>query len=127
MMRHRCAVSGDTSGAKVNATVHAEHSGYTFTSPKDADVRIALRINVNVVKEQKTEVITDINVNEDAPIDKTSQPGIVIYFAEESDTLWDIAKKYHTTISEIASVNKIDENERLKNRQQLLIPKRRII
>lgn len=124
---HRCAVSGDTSGAKVNATVHAEHSGYTFTSPKDADVRIALRINVNVVKEQKTEVITDINVNEDAPIDKTSQPGIVIYFAEESDTLWDIAKKYHTTISEIASVNKIDENERLKNRQQLLIPKRRII
>ena len=51
------------------------------------------------------------------PIDKSSQPGIVIYFAEESDTLWDIAKRYHTTTAEIAQVNKIDEDEQLKNRE----------
>lgn len=124
---HRCDITGDVSGAAVKATVHTEHSGYTFKSATDADVRIALRLNVNVIKEQAADVITDINVHEDAPIDKTTQPGIMIYFAEESDTLWDIAKKYHTTISEIATVNKIDENERLKNRQQLLIPKRRVI
>lgn len=124
---HRFAVTGNTDGAIVDAGVYAEHNSYTFKSSTDADVRIALRVNVNVVKEKSADVITDIKINEDAPIDKTAQPGIVIYFAEESDTLWDIAKKYHTTTSEIASVNKIDENDRLKNRQQLIIPKRRVI
>ena len=89
-------------------------------------MRISLRLNVNVIKNQQTDVITDVEVNEDLPIDKSSQPGIVIYFAEESDTLWDIAKRYHTTTAEIAQVNKIDEDEQLKNRQQLLIPKRRV-
>ena len=90
-------------------------------------MRIALNVNVNVVKEKNADVITDIKINEDAPIDKSNQPGIVIYFAEETDTLWDIAKRYHTTTEEIALVNKIDENAALKNRQQLLIPKRRVV
>jgi len=124
---HRCAVAGSVTGAGVDASVHIEHNSYTFKSSTDADVRIGLSVSVNVIKEKTADFITDIMINEEAPIDKTSQAGIVIYFAEESETLWDIAKRYHTTTGEIASVNKIDENERLKNRQQLIIPKRRAI
>lgn len=123
---HRTEISKSVPGATVSATVHEEHGSYSFKSPSEADVRISLRLNVNVIKNQQTDVITDVEVNEDLPIDKSSQPGIVIYFAEESDTLWDIAKRYHTTTAEIAQVNKIDEDEQLKNRQQLLIPKRRV-
>lgn len=124
---HRVEIPKNVPEAVVDASVQSEHSGYTFKSQNEADVRIALRVNINVLKSQQTDVITDIEVNENLPIDKTEQPGIVIYFAEESDTLWDIAKRYHTTIGEIAAVNKLDENEQLKDRQQLLIPKRRAV
>lgn len=111
-------------GAAVKASVHSEHGGYTFKSPTEAEVRISLRLGIDVLRTHSADVITDIAVNTDEPIDKKSQPGIVIYFAESSDTLWDIAKRYNTTVSEIAAVNNIDENERLQDRQQLLIPKR---
>ncbi len=123
----RFEISGNADGASVNAVIHTEHSGYTFKSGSEAEIRVAMHVNANIVRNKSIDVITDVQVDEDAPIDKTSQPGIIIYFAEASDTLWDIAKRYNTTIDEIASVNKIDENEKLHNRQQLLIPKRRIV
>ncbi len=123
---HRVELSKNISDVSISASVREEHGDYNFKSPTEAEVRISLRLNVNVLKNKKTDFITDIEINEQQPIDKTSQPGIVIYFAEESDTLWDIAKKYHTTAEEIASINEIETDKRLENRQQLLIPKRRI-
>lgn len=123
----RCETSGDAKGAAVSASVRTEHAGYSFKSGTEAEVRVALHLDANVVRENSVEVITDIQINEDALIDKKSQPGIIIYFAEASDTLWDIAKRYNTTISEIASINKIGEDEMLHSRQQLLIPKRCVV
>ena len=35
----------------------------------------------------------------------TAQPGLVGYIVQEKEELWDIAKRYHTTMDEIAETN----------------------
>ena len=49
-------------------------------------------------------------------------PGIIGYIVKEEDKLWDLAKKYSTTVESIAKVNNLDKME-LKCGQKILIYK----
>ena len=48
---------------------------------------------------------------------------MVIYFVKPKDTLWLIAKKFDSTIEEIARVNEIEDVNRIMPGMQLFIPK----
>ena len=65
-----------------------------------------------------------MNLKENKKTDKSSQSGITVYFVQNGDDMWNIAKRYHTMPSDIVSVNSLDENAPLYVGQQLLIPKR---
>ena len=105
----------------------AEHVNYSLNSANDAEVRFVLSADTRVVKSSTVSVITDVSLDEEARIDKSQQPSITIYFAQAGDNLWDIAKRYHTTIEEIAAVNKLDPVSEIPAAQQLLIPKRKAV
>ncbi|MDE5830347.1 MAG: LysM peptidoglycan-binding domain-containing protein, partial [Clostridia bacterium] len=48
---------------------------------------------------------------------------MVIYFVKPGDTIWKIAKKYKSTISDIARINNIENPDRITPGMQLFIPK----
>ena len=48
---------------------------------------------------------------------------MVIYFVKPGDTLWKIAKRYRSTVEDIARVNNIENPDRISVGQQLFIPK----
>lgn len=65
----------------------------------------------------------DITEVEYLPIDskeKENAPGIIGYIVKEGDKLWDLAKKYNTTMKSIIEVNNLDQTE-LENGQKMLI------
>ena len=107
--------------------VVCEHAGYILKSEKDFEVRASVKAGGKIISKIFAEVISDVRIKEDAPICKENQPGIVIYFADREENLWNIAKKYNTTTAEIAQLNGIEENATLTDRQQLIIPKRFVI
>ncbi len=113
--------------SQLDTDVTLDHTSYILKSEREAEIRAALRINAKIISQNEVDLISDIRVDEDAPLKKQNQPGIVIYFADEDETLWDIAKRYNTTIDEIAEVNGIDADSTLEKRQQLIIPKRLVI
>ena len=49
-------------------------------------------------------------------------PGIVGYIVQEKDSLWDIAKKFHTTVENIVTTNELP-GEQVKTGQRLLLVK----
>ena len=49
-------------------------------------------------------------------------PGIVGYIVQPDDTLWDIAKKFHTTVGTIISTNELADDQ-VKRGQRLLLVK----
>ena len=48
---------------------------------------------------------------------------MVIYFVKKGDTLWKIAKKFKSTIEDIARINNIEDVDKIDIGQQLYIPK----
>ncbi|EPZ53266.1 lysM domain protein [[Clostridium] sordellii ATCC 9714] len=50
-----------------------------------------------------------------------------MYIAREGDKLWNIAKKYNTTIDDIAEINEIKADEQLTAGQCLIIEKKTLI
>ena len=63
---------------------------------------------------------------EEQPLDRKkleSMPGITVYMVKQGDTLWDIAKKFYTTMEEIISMNSL-ENDQLTLGQPLLLVKK---
>lgn len=51
---------------------------------------------------------------------------ITIYVVGKDDTLWDLAKKYNTTVSELLKINNIDSQEDVLEGGKLIIPGRAI-
>ena len=49
--------------------------------------------------------------------------GITGYITRENDTLWNIAKKYHTTVSDILETNGL-ASDRVQPKTKLLIVKK---
>lgn len=49
-------------------------------------------------------------------------PGFLIYVTQPADTLWDIAKAYHTTIEQISTLNELSGSE-IRPGQRLLLVK----
>ncbi len=108
----------------INQNMNLLHSGYVLKSGKDIEIRMLIELDNLFCKEAKYNVLSGLEIDETRKINKNNQSGITIYYADEKEDLWDIAKRYNTTVDEILSLNGLDENSVLKNRQQLLIAKR---
>ncbi|MCJ7691717.1 MAG: DUF3794 domain-containing protein, partial [Clostridiaceae bacterium] len=86
-----------------------------------AVVKVYVRVNYMV---QKKFLVDVYPMDGEMPRKKAS---ITIYVIQSGDTLWKIAKKYNTTMQEIARVNGIDDPNVIKISQKLIIPGRVII
>ena len=64
---------------------------------------------------------------EEKPLDMKkiqAMPGILIYMVKPGDELWDIARKYHTSIEEICTLNGLKENQEPSPGTPLLVVKK---
>ncbi|MFA9398867.1 MAG: SPOCS domain-containing protein [Clostridiaceae bacterium] len=85
-------------------------------------IKAVCSIFVKVYYDTKKDFVINIEEAEgDIPTKKAS---FILYKVENGDTLWNIAKKYYTTIDEIAIVNEIENNGIIKPGEKLIIPGR---
>ena len=84
------------------------------------DTNMSFNFDVNLVKESNINIIENITEEEG----KTKETySIVIYYTRNGDTLLNIAKRFGSTVDEIAKVNNIDKTENVMQGQQLFIPR----
>lgn len=84
------------------------------------DTNIELEFSISISKMEKLSIIDEISVEENR---ENSIYSMVIYFVKPGDTLWKIAKKFKSTIGDIARVNGIEDINKIYIGQQLYIPK----
>lgn len=84
------------------------------------DVKIDLEFTLNMSNTIKINIIDEISIDETR--DKQIY-SMVIYFVKPDDTLWKIAKRFRSTVQDIARVNKIEDENKIYPGQQLFIPK----
>ncbi|MGL5244226.1 MAG: DUF3794 and LysM peptidoglycan-binding domain-containing protein [Sarcina sp.] len=87
-------------------------------------VKVIINCYAKVSTNMEKEYVKEVEYQEEAPLKKAS---IIIYVIQKGDTLWDLAKKYNTTIDMIAKLNDLDSYDVLNIGEKLIIPGRAII
>lgn len=113
----------DLKGTKPNmialCKVHLENLDATIEA-NTIGVRANLSVLVKVYYKENKEWIVDIvEVSEEKKCKKAS---VIIYVVNHGDTLWDLAKKYNTTMDSLVKVNELDGNESLIAGNKIIIP-----
>ena len=56
-------------------------------------------------------------------VEEKEEHSIIIYFVKPGDTLWNIAKRYKSTVENIKQINNIEDEDKIEVNQQLFIPR----
>ena len=90
---------------------------------EEIEVKATINLNTIVFDVITEAIITDVVVNALDVEKLQAMPGIIGYVVKRDDTLWNIAKKYYTTVDNIMAVNEL-ENDSIKEGDKLVILKK---
>lgn len=100
-----------------------EQLSTTMVDSNELEVKATVGINVLVLNSREEMIIEKV---EEQPLDRNkiqNMPGITVYMTAAGDTMWDIAKRFYTTVDEICRINEL-EGEEVKPGQPLLLVKK---
>ena len=100
------------------AKVFLDHISYSISADKEVELRFIVVLTLSLLRSEAMEIIEDISPDEDAS--PRPLPSAVIYFADENETIWDIAKRFWVTPESIITANKLDDDI-LKKGQRICI------
>lgn len=87
-------------------------------SGSNVEANIILTVTAKIDNIDNLTVINEIN---ESILDEDNFDSMYIYIVKKGDTLWDIAKKYKTTVAKIANVNNINDENKIDIGQKLLL------
>ena len=108
-----------TQNSEVEVEVSATLEDFTTMPDQNIDIKIDLNFDINMNNLRKINVIDDITEEEIKECDRNS---LIIYFVKPGDTLWMIAKRFHSTVQNIINVNNIEDENKINIGEQLFIP-----
>ena len=104
----------------VDTDLTVEQDNFVIVSDGNIEANITMQFNIGISKTEKISIIDDLEVKE---CRQNNIYSMIIYFVKPGDTLWKIAKKFRSTVEDIARVNEIEDENKIYVGQQLYIPK----
>ena len=92
----------------------------SMSSDGRADFKAELYISAAVFKRTGERIIVSLEADETSA-EKSRTPSLTVYFCDGDESLWDIARRYNTTVQDIARENDIT-GDSTGDRKMLLIP-----
>ena len=112
-------IQGLTEDSKVDMEIVPTFREF-LTDDMEVAVKVDLGVNTNSYNLENVNVIDEI----EELADECENPySMVIYFVKPGDTLWKIAKRYRSTVEDIARVNDIEDLDKIMPGMQLFIPR----
>lgn len=96
-------------------------SSYNLMADCSLEYRCEVCVKGGIYTVSKQKAICDIELGEEKGTASQSNCCLKVYFADKGENVWDIAKKYNTSIDSIIEENEIEGDE-LNDKLMLLIP-----
>jgi LysM repeat protein len=115
--------AGDAGQAKAAAALAGEvlasgtHDGI--------ELRFAVDFDITLSEKGQFSAIGAVGADTQSPKDQSGRPSVVLRRCRSDESLWNIAKAYNTTRTDLLQANKLKEDEDLAEGRLLLIPRRR--
>ncbi len=100
-----------------------EQLSTTMVDSNEIENRATIGLNVLVIQCGEEMILDKV---EELSLDQEkirNMPGITVYIIKPGDTLWDIAKKFYTTVDEIRQMNQLEEESVTAGTPLILVKK----
>lgn len=104
-----------------DAKISVSHCGYNISGSDAVDLRLIIGISLKLIKNDKIQIIKSIERCEGEAKDSCGMHSFIIYIVQSGDTLWNIAKRYHTTVDDIVKNNNIQDRDLIMPGQKIKI------
>lgn len=110
----------DVENINSNMAIEVANQDFIVQDAGIVNANLDLTVNADSYRNTNISIIDEIQTNgERAQEDYT----ILIYIVKKGDTLWKIAKRFGSTIEDIARVNGIEDENKISIGQKLFIPR----
>jgi len=117
-------IEGIDSSSVPMVTSNIEDIRLLTQGKREVVVEFKICNKVEVYIKQPLYMLEDIDLS-DIDIEELKKlPSMVVYTVKKGDSYWSIAKKYNTTVEEIAQLNEVDANEMIYPGQKIMILKK---
>lgn len=117
---HRVALRGPYETLVFSPNASAGTAAFTMSGHEKLEVRCPVRVWGEVCSLYRRTVVCDVTVDETRA--KTRRDNVLyLYYASEREPVWEIAKRYNTSVAAIRAGNQL-EGDVLEGRRLLLIP-----
>ncbi len=96
-------------------------TNYTILSSSEIELRIEFKVSGIIYTKEEINGISEILIDEQSDKKKKDNYAIRMYLGEVGENVWDIAKRYNTSMNAILEYNSI-EAEMLTTRSMIFIP-----
>ncbi len=87
----------------------------------EVEIKAVVNLSIIAFAKRQCKAITDITIS-DIDYEKMNQlAGIIGYLVQEEDTLWNIAKRYYTSIDTLRRVNQLERDELVPGQKLLIV------
>lgn len=107
----------DISQDNVSIDIQVEKKDVSLVG-NNIEADITLKVIIGM---ENIDNITMINDISEQDINESEFDSMYIYIVKKGDTLWDIAKKYKTTVAKISNVNNINDESKIEVGQKILL------
>lgn len=92
----------------------------SYSMPTDDTISITASVDIKLCVFAQNEFLVIDSFKPDPEKQHNKCKGLILYNAQKGEQLWDIAKKYHTSVNILQRDNKID-SDMVENNQMLLV------
>ncbi len=110
-----------TENVSVSADIIVPAVSFRITGDNTAEIKADLRIDGCIYSDSQVRCITSVQGLEDRKREKDSTAALTLYYADEGEKLWDIARMYCTSVEAIRSENRLS-GDIVQARSMILIP-----
>ncbi len=118
---HKIKAEGSGEGSRIEPTVCVVSCTYNLVGANAVDVKAELKIGGYLYEAAQSKLISDISVDENSQKENDSDYALKLYFADKNEEIWDIAKRYSTSVAAILEENDLTAGK-LPEKGMLLIP-----
>jgi hypothetical protein len=118
--------NGLTDQHHIEPNLQVVNTTFSIAADNRVDLRVVLKLNGCLYQTRSIEVIKEISINQEVPKEKETDYALKLYYAEENEDIWSIAKRYNTGAQAIITENDMETDQsgsdRITSPTMLLIP-----